>query len=197
MGKDDRASDREEKRKMLAGELYRPADSVLTDDRRRARELLGDYNASRPVDVEWRRALIARLFGGVGGGAEIEPPFHCDYGYNIFAGERLFMNFGCVVLDCAKVEIGDRVLIGPGVHIYAAAHPLDPSLRCDGLELAKPVRIGNDVWIGGHAVVCPGVQIGDNVVIGAGSVVTRDVPPGVIAAGNPCRVLRAVPAAPG
>lgn len=193
MASDLPSGDGSEKHKMLTGALYQPADPRLVAERRHARFLACEYDTTRADEGDRRRAMLTQLFGGLGADAEIEPPFRCDYGYNIFAGERVFMNFGCVVLDCARVEIGDRVLFGPSVHVYAASHPLDPLLRRDGLELAQPVWIGNDVWIGGHAVICPGVRIGDRAVIGAGSVVTRDVPSGMIAAGNPCRVIRPVP----
>ncbi len=121
---------------------------------------------------------------------EIEPDFRCDFGFNILAGDNLFMNFGCVLLDCAPITIGDNVLIGPGVHMYAATHPVDPAVKATGRELAFPITIGSDVWIGGHATICPGVTIGDGAVIGAGSVVTKDVPPRTVVAGNPAMPLR-------
>ena len=135
---------------------------------------------------------MQKLFGQLGQGSEIKPPFRCDYGSHILAGERLFMNYDCVILDCNLVRIGDRVLFGPKVQIYTASHSLDPSVRKDSWEFALPIDIGSDVWIGGGAIICPGVTIGSGSTIGAGSVVTRDIPAGVLAAGNPCRVIRHV-----
>jgi maltose O-acetyltransferase len=173
-----------ERERMLAGELYEPADAELTGLRRRARELLARFNASPEPE------MLRELFGRIGEDAVIEPPFHCDYGENIAVGARVYANAGCVFLDCAAITFGDRVLLGPGVHVYAATHPLDAETRRRGLELAAPVTIGDDVWIGGAAVVLPGVSIGDCAVIGAGSVVTHDVPADVVAAGNPCRPVR-------
>lgn len=180
--------------RMISGQLYRPEDAGLVAARRKARQLTRMFNQSGEDDVEDRRRLLEKLLGALGPRAEVEPPFHCDYGCNIQAGERLFMNFGCVILDCARVDIGSRVLIGPGVHIYAATHPLDPETRAAGSELARPVRIGNDVWIGGGAIICPGVTIGNGSTIGAGSVVVRDIPDRVVATGNPCRVTRSLEA---
>jgi maltose O-acetyltransferase len=179
-----------EREKMLAGKLYLASDPELVDARRRARRLTRLYNGTTEDEDEQRAALLRELFGALGAGAVIEPPFHCDYGGNIFAGERFYANFGCVVLDCAAVRIGDDVMLGPSVQLYAAFHPLDASLRASGPELAAPITIGSRVWIGGGAIVCPGVTIGENTTIGAGSVVTRDIPPNVLAVGNPCRVLR-------
>lgn len=179
-----------ERERMLAGELYLPYDPELVAARLRTRRRLQVYNATTPDEAERRRALLADLFGRLDGKIEIEPPFYCDYGENITAGDNLYMNFNCVVLDCAAVTFGANVLIGPAVQIYAATHPVDPSARRSGRELAAPVAIGNDVWIGGGAIICPGVTIGSGSTIAAGSVVTRDVPAHVIAAGNPCRVVR-------
>ncbi len=173
-----------ERAKMVAGELYDASDEELVAARERARALLERYGRSRDT------ALLRELFARVGADPVVEPPFHCDYGDNISIGDRFYANAGCVVLDCAPVAIGDRVLFGPGVHVYAATHPLDAGLRRRGLEYARPVTIGDDVWIGGAAVVLPGVTIGERAVIGAGSVVTRDVPADVVAAGNPCRALQ-------
>ena len=175
---------------MLAGELYQPADPQLTADRLRCRELLRAFNGSDPAHDEGRMRLLQSLLGRAGQGAFIEPPFHCEYGYNIRVGARFFANFLCVVLDPASVDIGDDVFFGPGVHVYTATHPIDAGERIRGPELARPVRIGSRVWIGGGSIVLPGVTIGDGTTIGAGSVITREVPAGVVAAGNPCRVLR-------
>lgn len=181
-----------ERERMLAGELYLSADPELVAARLRARRLLRAYNASAPDEPARRRALLTELFGRLDGRIEIEPPFFCDYGANIEAGDNLYMNFGCVVLDSGRVSFGVNVMLGPAVQIYAATHPTDPVIRRTGRELAAPVVIGDDVWIGGGAIVCPGISIGAGSTIAAGSVVTRDIPPRVIAAGNPCRVLRVV-----
>ncbi len=182
-----------EKEKMLSGELYDPADPELMAERRRARLLLQALNASRDDASEERARLLAELLPGAPAGIWIEPPFYCDYGSNITFGERVFFNFNCVILDVAPVSIGSRVMCGPAVQIYAATHPLNAALRSSGRELGKAVTIGDDVWLGGGAIVCPGVRIGSRSVIGAGSVVTKDVPDDVFAAGNPCRVLREIP----
>ena len=178
---------------MLAGELYRAGDPELQADMDRCQELLRRYNAE--ADDATRRAMIPTLLGAAGERVELKPPFRCDYGIHIRVGDRVFLNYGCVVLDCGPVTIGSDTQIGPGVQLLAADHPRDPEVRRSGLELGRPVTIGENVWIGAGAIVCPGVTIGDGSVIGAGSVVTRDVPAGVVAAGNPCRVLH--PAADG
>lgn len=175
---------------MLAGELYLASDPELVAARRRARRLTRLFNTTTEEDVEKRKELLRELFGSIGPRAEVEPDFRCDYGFNIRAGAGLFMNFGCVILDCAAVTIGDKVLMGPGVHIYAATHPIEASARRGGRELAKPVTIGNNVWIGGRAVIGPGVTIGDDAVIGSGSVVTKDVAAGVVAVGSPAKEIR-------
>jgi maltose O-acetyltransferase len=185
---------RDEKAKMLAGELYLASDPTLRRERERARLLTKRYSATQPEASELRQQLLVELFGDLGPGAEIEPPFHCDYGYNIHAGRGLFMNFGCVVLDCCPIWLGDNVLVGPYVQICAAYHPLDPQIRLGGRELAGPIAIGSNVWLGGGVVIGAGVNIGQDSVIGANSVVIRDVPPGVLAAGNPCRVIRSLAA---
>lgn len=176
--------------KMLAGEPYRPADVELTAARLNARRLTRLYNTSLETDAAGRRRLLDELFGSLGANAEIEPPFRCDYGKNIHAGERLFINFGCVILDCGRVTIGDNVMMGPGVQIYAAYHPMDPTERASGYEFGAPVTIGSNVWIGGGAILLAKVTIGDRAVIGAGSVVNRDIPANSVAVGNPCRVIR-------
>lgn len=181
-----------EKDKMLAGELYDPLDAELARTRARARDLCWDLNATRERDQEARRRILIELFGSGGDSVWMQPPFFCDYGSNIFLGERVFFNFNCVVLDVCRVTIGDFTLFGPAVQIYTGTHPLEAELRRQQ-EFSKPVEIGHDVWVGGGAIICPGVKIGSRSVIGAGSVVTRDIPDGVIAAGVPCRVLRATP----
>jgi len=177
---------------MLAGELYDAADAELVAQRRRARELCSGFNASGPADVTARRELLEQLLGSGGQSASIEPPFFCDYGSNIYLGERVYFNFNCVVLDVCEVRIGAFTLLGPAVQIYTATHPLSASERRK-VEYGKPIEIGAGCWIGGGAIILPGVKIGAKSVIGAGSVVTRDVPSGVAAAGNPCRVLRDLP----
>ena len=181
---------RSEKQKMLAGEPYLASDPELVQERARARRLAGRYNRTRQEDADQRAALLRELLGHLGENALIEPPFYCDYGRNIYLGSGTFFNFNCVILDCASIHIGENVQCGPSVHIYAAYHPTDAVLRVAGPELAAPVRIGDNVWIGGGAIICPGVTIGDNTTIGAGSVVVKDVPANVIAAGNPCRMIR-------
>jgi maltose O-acetyltransferase len=180
-----------EKDKMLAGQLYDPLDPELVRARIRARDLCQDLNATREADEEARRRILTELFGAGGDSVWMQPPFFCDYGSNVHLGERVFFNFNCVVLDVCRVTIGDFTLFGPAVQIYTATHPMNAELRRKQ-EFAKPVSIGSDVWVGGGAVICPGVRIGSRSVIGAGSVVTRDVPDGVFAAGNPCRVIREV-----
>jgi maltose O-acetyltransferase len=180
---------RTEREKMLAGELYDPLDAALVSDRARARDRIQELNRTGEVDEPRRRAILIDLLGSGGEDAWIQPPFYCDYGSNILLGRRVFFNFNCVVLDVCQVRIGSYTLFGPAVQIYAATHPMDPETRRT-LELGKPVTIGSDVWVGGAAVICPGVTIGSRSVIGAGSVVTRDIPENVFAAGNPCRVIR-------
>jgi maltose O-acetyltransferase len=171
--------------RMLAGELYDASDPELVAAREQARELLQRYNGAGDA------AALGTLLGRLGEGAVVEPPFHCDYGWNIAVGERFYANAFCVFLDCAPIQVGDRVLLGPGVHLYAATHPLDLAQRREGLEYARPIAIGDDAWLGGGSIVLPGVSIGDAAVVGAGSVVTRDVPPGVTVAGNPARPVGA------
>ena len=179
-----------EKEKMLDGELYNGADPQLVAERLHARELCRELAALSPKAPDGERAdLLARLFG-VPTNAYITPPFFCDYGSNIELGNNVYFNFNCVILDVAKVIVGSDVLFGPAVQVYTATHPMSAEERRNGLEFARPVSIGNDVWLGGGAIICPGVSIGDGTVIGAGSVVVRDVPAGVFAAGNPCRVIR-------
>ncbi|MCP2044189.1 sugar O-acetyltransferase [Pontibacter sp. HSC-36F09] len=179
-----------EKEKMLAGELYDPLDKQLSDERLLTRLLLKELNDSREDQVEERKRILKALIPNAGEGLWLQPPFYCDYGYNMIVGERVFFNFNCVVLDVMEVRIGSRTLFGPNVQVYTATHPMDHRVRASGVENAKPISIGEDVWIGGSAVICPGVSIGDRSVIGAGSVVTKDIPSDVFAAGNPCQVIR-------
>jgi maltose O-acetyltransferase len=180
-----------ERERMLAGDLYDPLDPELVAARARARDLCQDLNATREADESRRREILRRLFGAGGDTVWMQPPFFCDYGVNISLGERVFFNFNCVVLDVCPVRIGSFTLFGPAVQIYAAMHPMDAEAR-RSREFGRPVEIGSDVWVGGGALILPGVRIGDRAVIGAGSVVTKDVPAGVFAAGNPCRVIRPV-----
>lgn len=179
-----------EKEKMLSGMLYNAADPELDYERLEARELLHDFNHSRPSKLSFRTAMLKKLFGETGEHIYIEPVFQCDYGYNIKVGENFYANFNCVILDVMEVRIGDNALLGPAVQIYTATHPLDPDERKTMLEGAKPVSIGNDVWIGGGAIILPGINIGNGVTIGAGSIVTKDIPDYTFAAGNPCKVIR-------
>lgn len=183
---------RTEKEKMLAGELYDAGDSQLSAERRRARLLFKALNDTRDDQQDERARLIKELIPDSGKDVWIEPPFYCDYGSNISLGDKVFFNFNCVVLDVAPVFIGSRVLFGPAVQVYAATHPMSAEERKSGLESGKPIWIGDDAWIGGGVIVCPGARIGSRAVIGAGSVVTRDIPDGVFAAGNPCRVVREI-----
>jgi len=179
--------------KMVSGQLYNAYDPELVKLRKNARRLCRLYNATTEEQTEERKSLLKQLFGSTGEKIEIEPDFRCDYGKNIRAGNGFYMNFNCVILDCAPVTIGENVLCGPSVQIYTAGHPLDVETRVvKGLEFARPVTIGNNVWIGGGAIICPGVTIGDNAVIGAGSVVTKDIPSNAVAVGNPARVIKYV-----
>lgn len=178
--------------RMLSGEFYDPSDPELTAARLRSQRLCKQYNSTDLAEVLQRQKLLRDLFASFGDRSEIVAPFHCDYGCHIEIGSAVFLNFLCVILDCARVTIGDRTMMGPSVQIYAATHPLEPTIRSAGRELARPVSIGADVWIGGGAILCPGITIGDGTTIGAGSVVTRDIPSGVFAAGNPCRVIKQV-----
>jgi len=182
---------RTEREKMLAGELYDPLDAELVAARTRARDLCRALNDTRESDQHERRRLATALFGVGGDTVWMQPPFYCDYGTNIQLGERVFFNFNCVVLDVCPIRIGSFTLFGPAVQVYTPMHPFDAVLRRRE-EFGKPVDIGPDVWVGGGAIILPGVRIGARAVIGAGSVVTRDVPDDVFAAGNPCRVIRSI-----
>jgi maltose O-acetyltransferase len=180
-----------EQEKMLAGELYDALDPELVLARDRARDLCQDLNATREREQNDRRRILMELFGSGGDSVWMQPPFFCDYGSNIHLGERVYFNFNCVVLDVCEVRIGDFTFCGPAVQIYTATHPMSAGLRRTQ-EFGRPISIGSDVWVGGGAIVCPGVTIGAKTVIGAGSVVTRDIPDSVFAAGNPCRVIRRI-----
>lgn len=181
-----------QKERMLAGLPYKAWLDGLSQERLACQEKLGRFNALPPQAREEAAALLKELFGKTGESVHVVPPLYCDYGTNIQVGENFFANYQLTVLDCAPVTIGDNVQIAPNVSIYTAGHPLHPDSRNSGYEYALPITIGDNVWIGGNVVICPGVTIGDCAVIGAGSVVTRDVPPWTVAAGNPCRVLRQI-----
>ena len=181
-----------EREKMIAGQFYRDQDPELVAGRRKARLLTGAFNATGPDELDRRQELLRELLGGVGEKFYIEPPFRCDYGYNIRLGERFYANFDTIILDVAPVTIGSDAFLAPRVGIYTAAHPIDAAARNAGLEFGKPITIGDSVWIGANVVINPGVTIGSDVVIGAGSVVTKDIPDHVVAVGNPCRVLREI-----
>jgi acetyltransferase-like isoleucine patch superfamily enzyme len=181
-----------EKQKMISGKLYKAFGAELLKERQFAKELIFDFNALRPSEIEKRNAILRTLLGKTQKRFFVEPSFRCDYGYNIEIGENFYSNYNLIILDCAKVSIGNNVLIAPNVAIYTAGHPIDVEKRNQEFEYAFPVTIGNNVWIGGNTVINPGVTIGDNSVIGSGSVVTKDIPSNVIAVGNPCKVLREI-----
>jgi maltose O-acetyltransferase len=180
--------------KMTAGEFYFALDPELVGMRNAARAQLEILNASvmEITAGDPRRACYEKLFGEVGEGFLVQPPFYCDYGKNIYLGDFVYFNYNCVILDCMKVKIGSHVMFGPYVQLYTATHPLDAGLRRAGKEFAKPIMIGDDVWVGGGAVICPGVTIGDRCVIAAGAVVTKDIPDGVLAGGNPAKIIKRV-----
>lgn len=179
-----------ERQKMISGQPYNPGDPELQADQAAAKQWMARYNAALAAPPADRRDLLRQRLGEVGDAAVIRPPFHCDYGYNIRLGRNVFLNFNCVILDVCEVEIGDLTQIGPGVQILTADHPRDPGDRARGVEFGKPIKIGRNVWIGGGAILLPGVTVGDDAVIGAGSVVTRDVAPGATVMGNPAREKR-------
>ncbi len=179
-----------EKQLMLTGAMYDPDDPILVAERQAARMLFQRINAMTEDQKVERDRLFYDLLGAAGTGLYIEPPFYCDYGYNIKVGESVFMNYNCCILDVCEVQIGDRVMFAPNVQVYTATHPLDAKSRNSGRELGKPITIGNDVWIGGGAIICPGITLGNGVVVGAGAVVTKDVADDCFVAGNPARVVR-------
>lgn len=179
-----------EREKMIAGELYDALDPEFVALRRRARELCRELNATAESDHERRRAILVELLGEGGDSVSVQPPFYCDYGSNIRLGKGVFFNFNCIVLDVCEVRVGDFTQFGPGVQILTPLHPMDAILR-RSREFGRPVEIGSDVWVGAGALILPGVRIGSRTVVGAGSVMTRDLPGDVFAAGNPCRVVRA------
>ncbi|MDQ8185721.1 sugar O-acetyltransferase [Pelagicoccus sp. SDUM812002] len=179
-----------EKEKMIAGKDYLAMDKELADERLRCRQAIHNYNATQPEQFKERAQILKELLGTYHKTAFIEPVFRCDYGYNIHLGKAFYANFGCVMLDVCPIKIGDSVKFGPNVHLYTAAHPIDPEERATFKEFGRPITIENKVWIGGGSIVVPGVTIGEGTTIGAGSVVTKSIPPRVVAAGNPCRVIR-------
>lgn len=180
-----------EREKMVAGANYNAHDPELVALREKCRDILRAFNATPETSEEERKRLLSSLLGREAT-AWIQPPFYCDYGWNITFGAKVYFNFNCVILDVAPVTIGDNTMFGPAVQIYTATHPLDAAERRSGIESGKPIKIGSDVWVGGGAIICPGVTIGDRAVIGAGSVVTRDIPDDALAVGNPARVLRII-----
>jgi maltose O-acetyltransferase len=188
-GEGDTRSQRE---RMVAGDLYLADDPQLVQESRRAEALTKEYNESSPFDPARRMRILGDLLGSIGEEAEIRPPFYCDYGFHIHIGARTFVNFGLFALDVAEIRIGDDVQIGPSVQLLTPTHPLEPEPRRAKWEAAKPIAIGDNAWLGGGVVVCPGVTIGQDTVVGAGAVVTGDLPPGVLAVGNPARVVRPV-----
>lgn len=179
-----------EKEKMLSGELYNPLDPELSKERLKARLLVKELNDTREDEEKKRERIIKELIPNSGDNLWLQPPFYCDYGTNIIIGDNVFFNFNCVILDVSQIKIGSRTKMGPNVQIYTATHPINYRERATGLESGKAITIGEDVWIGGSAVICPGVKIGDRTVIGSGSVVTKDIPSDVFAAGNPCKAIR-------
>ena len=181
-----------EKAKMISGKPYKAFGDELLKERQYAKEQVFKFNSFRPNEITQRNEVLKNLLGKTKSTLFIEPPFRCDYGYNIEIGENFYSNYNLIILDCAKVIIGDNVLMGPNVSIYTAGHPLHYEKRNQEYEYAFPISIGNNVWIGGNVVINPGIIIGNNSVIGAGSVITKDIPRDVIAMGNPCKVLREI-----
>lgn len=180
-----------EKEKMLKGEIYNANyDKELEEERLKAKDICYEYNNLKPSMLKEREEIIKSLFGKTKKAFRIEQPFMCDYGYNIEIGENFYANHGLIILDANKVRFGDNVFVAPNCGFYTAGHPINVKQRNEGLEYAKPIEIGNNVWIGGNVIVLPGVKIGDNTVVGAGSVVTKDIPSNVVAVGNPCKVIK-------
>jgi maltose O-acetyltransferase len=186
------AGERTMRERMLAGELYLADDPVLAAEQAQAATLLDRFNQTGVDDAAERRGLLLGLLGQLGEGSEIKPPLRCDYGYRIRVGARTFVNYGLVALDVASIEIGDDVQIGPNVQLLTPTHPLDPDARRAKWEAAEPIAIEGNVWLGGGVIVLAGVTIGENTVVGAGSIVTKDLPPNVVAAGNPARLVRSI-----
>jgi maltose O-acetyltransferase len=183
---------RSQRERMLAGDLYLADDPELAAESLRAMRLTAEFNASDPADSEARLGVLRELLGSLGEGTEIRPPLHCDYGYQIHIGARTFINFGAVMLDVAPITIGDDVQIGPNVQFLTPTHPVEAEPRRAKLEAAKPITVGDNVWLGGGVIILPGVSIGENTVVGAGAVVTKDLPANVVAVGNPACVVRSL-----
>ncbi|WP_252314461.1 maltose acetyltransferase domain-containing protein [Sinobaca sp. H24] len=181
-----------EKEKMIAGEMYNPADLELVENRNEARRKGRVYNQTLETEQQKRTALLKEFLGATGENIYIEPTFRVDYGYNVIVGENFYANFDCTILDSCEVRFGDNCMLAPGVQIYTATHPLHPTQRNSGTEFAKPITFGNNVWIGGSAVINPGVTVGDNVVIASAAVVTKDVPNNVVVGGNPARIIKKI-----
>lgn len=181
-----------ELQKMLSSELYNAGDRQLVEMRSSARQLFSQYNLTSYDDSEKRTSILTKLLGSYDGNIDIQAPFYCDYGCHIHVGKNVFMNFNCIILDCAKVTLGDNVFMAPNVQLYTAYHPVIASERIKGPENAAPITIGNNVWLGGGVIVCPGVTIGDNTTIGAGSIVVHNIPANVVAVGNPCKVVKKI-----
>jgi maltose O-acetyltransferase len=186
----DSLDGRSMRERMMAGDLYIADDPQLEEESHAAQDLMAAYNATGPRQKPLRRSLLEQLLGGLGEDTEIRAPLYVDYGSNLTIGARCFANYGLVALDVARITIGDDVQIGPGVQLLTPTHPVEPGPRRDKWEAAEPITIGDNVWLGGGVVVCPGVSIGDNTVVGAGAVVTQDLPADVVAVGNPARVVR-------
>ena len=181
-----------EKEKMLNGKPYKALGEELVSERQNAKGMIFKYNDLHPSEINKRNDIIRKLFGKVGKDFFIEPPFRCDYGYNISIGDNFYCNYNCTILDCAKVTIGDNVMFAPNVSLFTAGHPVHFEPRNQGIEYALPITIGNNVWIGGGVIINPNINIGNNVVVGSGSVVTKDIPSNSIATGNPCKVIREI-----
>jgi maltose O-acetyltransferase len=192
MNEEGHGDTRSQRERMVAGDLYLADDPQLVQESRLAEALKKEYNESSPFDPARRMRILGDLLGSIGEETEIRPPFHCDYGFHIHIGARTFVNFGLFALDVAEIRIGDDVQIGPSVQLLTPTHPLEPEPRRAKWEAAKPIAIGDNAWLGGGVIICPGVTIGHDTVVGAGAVVTRDLPPGVLAVGNPARVVRPV-----
>jgi maltose O-acetyltransferase len=191
-GDEKEGDPRSQRERMLAGDLYLADDPVLARESQRAAELTKEYNDSSPSDPATRRRILTELLGSLGADAEVRPPFYCDYGFHTHIGARTFINFGLVALDVAPIKIGDDVQVGPYVQLLTPTHPLEPEPRRAKWEAAEPIAISENVWLGGGVIVCPGVTIGADTVVAAGAVVTRDLPPGVLAVGAPARVVRSL-----
>jgi maltose O-acetyltransferase len=187
---EDPQDQRTQRQRMLAGDLYNAVDPELAAERGRAASLVHQFNSSAPSDAARRLALLRDLLGSLGDGAQVLAPLHCDYGYQVNIGAASFVNCGAVFLDVAAITLGEHVQVGPSVQFLTPTHPLEPQLRRTGLEAGLPITVANNVWLGGGAILLPGVSVGENTVVGAGAVVTKSLPANVVAVGNPARVIR-------